>query len=79
MVFDPRCKLDSMSYYLNGYYGVKCLKMEYDVDACCARVKKLLYNLYDEYLTVYGSSLNLDVTHTQTTSQPPTSSSFGFI
>jgi hypothetical protein len=44
--------------------------MEYDVDACCARVKKLLYDLYDEYLTVYGSSLNLDVTHTQTTSQP---------
>ena len=78
MVFDPRCKLDSMSYYLNGYYGVQGLKMKYNVDACCDRVKKLLNDLYDEYFTVYGSSLNLDVTHTQTTSQPPTSSS-GFI
>ena len=68
MIFDPRCKLENMSYYLNGYYGVDGLKMEYDIDACCARVKKLLYDLYDEYLTVYGSSLNLNVTHIQTTS-----------
>ena len=79
MIFDPRCKFDSMSYYLDGYYGVDGVKMEYDIDACCARVKKLLYDLYDEYLTVYGSSLNLNVTHTQTTSQAPKSSSSGFI
>ena len=79
MIFDPRCKLESMSYYLKGYYGVKGLKMKYDIEACCARVKKLLYDLYDEYFTIYGSSLNLDATHTQTTSQAPKSSSSGFI
>ncbi|KAK0574742.1 hypothetical protein LWI29_028337 [Acer saccharum] len=52
--------------------------MQYDVEACCGRVKKLLYNLYDEYVTLYGSSPNIDVTQTQTASQPPSSSS-GFL
>ncbi|KAK0573935.1 hypothetical protein LWI29_015778 [Acer saccharum] len=56
----------------------KGLNMQYDVEACCGRVKKLLYSLYDEYVTLYGSSPNIDVTRTQTASQPPSSSS-GFL
>ncbi|KAK3225568.1 hypothetical protein Dsin_005430 [Dipteronia sinensis] len=41
------------------------------------RVKKLLYELYDEYLRVYGPSLNIDVPQTQNVSR--SSSSSGFI
>ncbi|KAK0597411.1 hypothetical protein LWI29_024997 [Acer saccharum] len=78
MVFDPRCKLQSLSYYLEGYYGKEGLNIEYDIDACCGRVNKLLYDLYDEYFTFYGSSLNLGATRTKTASQPPSSSS-GFL
>ena len=62
MCFDPHCKLENLSYYLIGYYSSQGLKIEYEVDACCDRVKKLLYELYDEYVTVYGPSLNSDVT-----------------
>ena len=79
MVFDPRCKLVNLSYYLNGYYGKECLNIEYDVDACCDRVNKILHDLYDEYVTFYGSSLNLDSTRTRTASQPASSSSSGFL
>ena len=78
MVFDPRCKLVNLSYYLQGYYGKEGLNIEYDVDACCDRVNKILHDLYDEYVTFYGSSLNLDGTRTQTASQPESSSS-GFL
>ncbi|KAK0581450.1 hypothetical protein LWI29_007554 [Acer saccharum] len=43
------------------------------------RVKKLLYDLYDEYVTIYGSGTPIvDVTRTKTASQPPSSSS-GFM
>ncbi|KAK0587083.1 hypothetical protein LWI29_017034 [Acer saccharum] len=79
MVFDPRHKLQSLSYYLDGYYGKEGLNIEYDVEACCGRVKKLLYDLYDEYVTFYGSGTpNVDVTRTKTASQAPSSSS-GFM
>ena len=79
MVFDPRHKLQSLSYYLDGYYGKEGLNIEYDVEACCDRVKKLLYDLYDEYVTIYGSGTPIvDVTRTKTASQPPSSSS-GFM
>ncbi|KAK3198352.1 hypothetical protein Dsin_021767 [Dipteronia sinensis] len=44
---------------------------------CCARVKRLLHDLYDEYLRVYGPSLNIDVPQTQNVSR--SSSSSGFI
>ena len=44
-------------------------------EACYDSVKQLLYDLYDEYLIVYGPSLNLDVTRTQTETAQP--SSFG--
>ncbi|KAK0579136.1 hypothetical protein LWI29_021607 [Acer saccharum] len=79
MVFDPRHKLQSLSYYLEGYYGKDGLNIEYDIEACCDRVKKLLYDLYDEYVTIYGSGTPIvDVTRTKTASQPPSSSS-GFM
>ena len=78
MVFYPRCKLESFCPYLKEYYGPRGLKIAYDVEACYDRVKKLLYDLYDEYLRAYGSSLNLDVTRTQTETAQP-SSSGGFL
>ncbi|KAK3198265.1 hypothetical protein Dsin_021680 [Dipteronia sinensis] len=75
MCFDPRCKLESLPDYLSVYYE-QGLKIHYDVDMCCARVKKLLYDLYDEYLRVYGLSLNIDVPQTQNVSRPSSSSGF---
>ncbi|KAK3184763.1 hypothetical protein Dsin_032049 [Dipteronia sinensis] len=76
MCFDPRCRLESLSDYLSAYYE-QGLKIHYDVDMCCARVKKLFHDLYDEYLRVYGPSLNIDVPQTQNVSR--SSSSSGFI
>ncbi|KAK3211388.1 hypothetical protein Dsin_016094 [Dipteronia sinensis] len=70
------CRLESLSDYLSAYYE-QGLKIHYDVDMCYARVKKLLYELYDEYLRVYGPSLNIDVPQTQNVSR--SSSSSGFI
>ncbi|KAI9165406.1 hypothetical protein LWI28_013621 [Acer negundo] len=64
--FDPRFKLESLQDYLTHYY--KCLGLEIDVLHYCDSVKTLLYELYDEYLTMYGPSLNLPV------SQPPPTS-----
>ncbi|KAK3211571.1 hypothetical protein Dsin_016277 [Dipteronia sinensis] len=60
LCFDPCCRLESLPDYLSVYYE-QGLKIDYVVDMCCARVKTLLYDLYDEYLIVYGSSLNIDV------------------
>ncbi|KAK3225673.1 hypothetical protein Dsin_005535 [Dipteronia sinensis] len=77
LCFDPRCRLESLPDYLSAYYE-QGLKIDYDVDMCCARVKTLLYELYDEYLKVYGPSLNIDVPQTQNVSRSSSSSS-GFV
>ncbi|KAK3189556.1 hypothetical protein Dsin_029117 [Dipteronia sinensis] len=77
LCFDPRCRLESLPDYLSVYYE-QGLKIDYDVDMCCARVKTLLYELYDEYLKVYGPSLNIDVPQNQNVSRSSSSSS-GFV
>ncbi|KAK3222295.1 hypothetical protein Dsin_009320 [Dipteronia sinensis] len=77
LCFDPRCRLESLPDYLSVYYE-QGLKIDYDVDMCCARVKTLLYELYDEYIKVYGPSLNIDVPQTQNVSRSSSSSS-GFV
>ncbi|KAK0592334.1 hypothetical protein LWI29_017411 [Acer saccharum] len=66
--FDPCFKLECLQVYLSNYY--KCLDLEVDVDVldCCDSVKTLLYELYDEYLQIYGQSLNLPVSQPQPTS-----------
>ncbi|KAK0588003.1 hypothetical protein LWI29_032652 [Acer saccharum] len=70
--------VEHLSFSFDGYYGKEGLNIEYDVEACCDRVKKLLYDLY-EYVTFYGSGTpNVDVTRTKIASQPPSSSS-GFM
>ena len=74
--FDPRCRLENLHDYLSAYYS-QGLQIDYDVDACCDRIKKVLYDLYDEYLRVYGPSLNIDVPQNQNVSHSP--SSFGFM
>ncbi|KAK3218131.1 hypothetical protein Dsin_012101 [Dipteronia sinensis] len=78
LCFDPRCRLESLPDYLSAYYE-QGLKIDYDVDMCCARVKTLLYELYDEYIKVYGPSLNIDVPQTQNVSRSSSSSSSGFV
>ncbi|KAK3226038.1 hypothetical protein Dsin_005900, partial [Dipteronia sinensis] len=74
LCFDPRCRLEILPDYLSAYYE-QGLKIDYDVDMCCARVKTLLYELYDEYIKVYGPSLNIDVPQTQNVSRSSSSSS----
>ncbi|KAK3218546.1 hypothetical protein Dsin_012516 [Dipteronia sinensis] len=69
-----RSRLESLPDYLSVYYE-QGLKIDYDVDMCCDRVKTLLYELYDEYLRVYGPSLNIDVPQTQNVSRSSSSSS----
>ena len=64
-----------MFEYLSAYYE-QGLKIDYDVDMCCDRVKTLLYELYDEYLRVYGQSLNIDIPQTQNVSHSSSSSGF---
>ena len=59
-MFWSTCRLENLFDYLTAYYS-QGLQIEYDVDMCCDSVKTLLYELYDEYLRVYGPSLNIDV------------------
>ncbi|KAK2640335.1 hypothetical protein Ddye_028130 [Dipteronia dyeriana] len=49
--------------------------IETDVLSCYNSVKTLLYELYDEYLKIYGPSLNISVSQPQPTSDGTTSSS----
>ncbi|KAK2654332.1 hypothetical protein Ddye_014188 [Dipteronia dyeriana] len=71
--FDPRFKLECLQDYLTHYYN--SLGIETDVLSCCNSVKTLLYELYDEYLKIYGPSLNMSVSQPQPTSDGTTSSS----
>ena len=63
--FDQRFKLECLQDYLTHYY--QSLGLEVDVLSCCNSVKTLLYELYDEYLRMYGSSLNMSVSLPQPT------------
>ncbi|KAK0604892.1 hypothetical protein LWI29_020616 [Acer saccharum] len=49
--------------------------LEVDVLDCCDSVKNLLYELYDEYVKIYGQSLNVPVSQPQPTSRPSGASS----
>ncbi|KAK3213087.1 hypothetical protein Dsin_017793 [Dipteronia sinensis] len=61
--------------YLTHYY--KSLDLEVDVLSYCNSIKALLYELYDEYLKIYGPSLNMPVSQHQPTSDSTgTSSTF---
>ncbi|KAK3218649.1 hypothetical protein Dsin_012619 [Dipteronia sinensis] len=61
--------------YLTHYY--KSLDLEVDVLSYCNSIKALLYELYDEYLKIYGLSLNMPVSQHQPTSDSTgTSSTF---
>ncbi|KAK0587049.1 hypothetical protein LWI29_016576 [Acer saccharum] len=73
LCFDPRFKLECLQVYLSNCY--KCLDLEVDVLDCCDSVKTLLYELYDEYLKIYGQSLNVPVSQPQPTSGPSGASS----
>ena len=64
--FDPHFKLECLQIYLSNYY--KCLGLEVDILDCCDSVKTLLYELYDEYVKIYGQSLNVPVSQPQPTS-----------
>ncbi|KAK3225978.1 hypothetical protein Dsin_005840 [Dipteronia sinensis] len=73
--FDPRFKLECLQDYLTHYY--KSLDLEVDVLSYCNSIKALLYELYDEYLKIYGPSLNIPVSQHQPTSDSTgTSSTF---
>ena len=72
--FDPHFKLDSLQLYLKHYY--KSLGIEVDVLHYCDSVKTLHYELYNEYLRMYGQSLNVLVSEPQPTSVGGSSSSF---
>ncbi|KAK3194332.1 hypothetical protein Dsin_025642 [Dipteronia sinensis] len=71
--FDPRFKLECLQDYLTHYYN--SLGIEVDILNYCNSVKTLLYELYDEYLKIYGLSLNISVSQPQPTSDGTTSSS----
>ncbi|KAK0577731.1 hypothetical protein LWI29_037671 [Acer saccharum] len=49
--------------------------LEVDILDCCDSVKTLLYELYDEYVKIYGQSLNVPVSQPQPTSRPSGASS----
>ncbi|KAK2633720.1 hypothetical protein Ddye_028512 [Dipteronia dyeriana] len=67
--FSFECLQDYLTHYYNS------LGIETDVLRCCNSVKTLLYELYDEYLKIYGPSLNISVSQPQPTSDGTTSSS----
>ncbi|KAK2638505.1 hypothetical protein Ddye_026300 [Dipteronia dyeriana] len=66
--FGYECLQDYLTHYYNS------LGIETDVLSCCNSVKTLLYELYDEYLKIYGPSLNISVSQPQPTSDGTTSS-----
>ena len=72
MCLDPRFKFEYLQVYLVNYY--KCLDLEVDVLQSCDSVKELLYEFYNEYLRIYGPSLNVPVSQPQPTSGGTSSS-----
>ncbi|KAL5752168.1 hypothetical protein ACOSQ2_022675 [Xanthoceras sorbifolium] len=59
-VFDPICKFDSLYEYLILYYQSLGLH-NVDISALYNNVRQLFYLMYDEYRSVYGPSLNINV------------------
>ena len=72
LCFDLCFKLECLQEYLRSYY--KCLGIDVDVLHYCDFVKTLLYELYNEYLKMYGQSLNVPVSQPQPTSSGNSSS-----
>ena len=60
LIFDPRCKLDMITTYLENYYNFLDLKEKVDIHALVSHIKSMFYSLYDEYLKFYGSNLNIN-------------------
>jgi len=74
--FDPRFKLECLQEYLQHYY--KSLGIDIDVLQYCDTVKSLFYDLYHEYLRIYGPSLNVPDSQPRPTSGGGSSSSKKF-
>ena len=59
LIFDPRCKLDSLTMCLENYYSF--LDLEVNVNDLVFNVKSTFYSLYDEYVKFYGLNLNINI------------------
>ena len=79
LIFDPRCKLDMLTTCLENYYNFLDLEEndDVDVDTLVSYVKSTFYSLYDEYLKIYGPSLNINAQPDVSQAKPPPSIQFG--
>ena len=68
LIFDPRCKLDSLSICLENYYNY--LDLNVDVHSIVSNVK-LFFSLYDEYVKFYDPNLNVNIQQDVPLSQAP--------
>ena len=59
LIFNPHCKLNSLTMCLENYYNF--LDLEVDVSNIVSNVKSTFYSLYDEYVKFYGPNLNINV------------------
>ena len=75
LIFDPRCKLDSLNTCLENYYSF--LDLVVDVDALVSNVKSTFYLLYDEYVKFYDLNLNINVQQDILQAKPPPSTRIG--
>ena len=69
LVFDSRCKLDSLSICLENYYNY--LDLEVDVHNIVLNIKSTFFSLYDEYFKFYCPNLNVNIQQNVLTSKPP--------
>ena len=58
---------------LENYYKFLYLEENVDVDALVSYVKSTFYSLYDEYLKIYSSSLNINAQSNVSQAKPPLS------
>ena len=68
LIFNPRCKLDSLSDCLEIYY--KYLYFEIDVHSIVSHVKGL-FLLYNKYVKFYDLNLNVNIQQDVLPSQAP--------
>ena len=73
LIFDLHCKLDMMTRCLENYYNFLDLEENIDVDALGSHVKSKFCSLYDEYLKIYGPSLNINAQSDVSQAKPPPS------
>ena len=75
LCFDPRCKFENLFIYYSNYY--QCLGIT-DVDpvVLANNIKTLFYELYDEYLILYGPSMNITVQTSENVSSSKSRESF---